>query len=102
MLYSTKELGGRRVLAAYTQAPVPALGLGTGTTGGSPAPAAEPRSCVLGRFVRARLRAGSLPRAPPGAFLPPTRPGGQEKTGPMCVGPAISDQYLSANDRDVP
>ena len=102
MLYSTNELGGRRVLAAYVQAPVPVPAMGTETAGGSPAQAAEPRSKALGRSVRARRHTGSLPRAPPAAVLPPARPGDMKKAGPMCVGPAINDQGLSANDRDVP
>lgn len=102
MLYSTNELGGRRVLAAYVQAPVPVPAMGTETIGGSPAHAAEPPTKALGRSITAWRRAGSLPRAPPVMFLPSARPGGKKKAGPMCVGPAINDQGLSANDRDVP
>jgi hypothetical protein len=71
VLYSTKEPGGRRVLAAYAQVPVPALGLGAKATGGYPAHAAEPQPKVLGRSATAWRRAGGLPRAPPTAVLPP-------------------------------
>jgi hypothetical protein len=65
VLYSTNGLGGRRVLATDAQAPASALALSSGTTGGSPAQNAGPRSKALGRSVTARRRAGSLPRAPP-------------------------------------
>ena len=65
MLYSINGLGGRRVLATYAQAPVPALALGSATTGGFPAQTAGLRSKALGWCMPARRRTGSLPRAPP-------------------------------------
>lgn len=92
----TNELGGRRVLAAYVQAPVPVPAMGTETIGESPAQAAEPRSKALGWPVTVRRRTGSRPRAPPVTVLPSARLGGKKKAGPMCVGPAINDQGLSA------
>jgi hypothetical protein len=77
VLYSTKELGGRRVLAASAQVPILALGLGAKAIGGSPARTVGPRR----GSVRARRHTGSLPRAPPAAVLPPARPGGMKKLG---------------------
>lgn len=64
MLYSTNELGGRRVLASNAQVPA-RLASGIEATGGSPAHAVEPRRKALGQPSTARQRTGSLPRAPP-------------------------------------
>jgi hypothetical protein len=64
VLYSTNELGGRRVLAANAQVPA-RLAPGIEATGGSPAQAVEPRCKARGQSSTTRQRTGRLPRAPP-------------------------------------
>jgi hypothetical protein len=64
VLYSTKELGGRRVLAASAQVPILALGLGATAIGGSPARTVGPRR----GSAKAQRHTDRLQRAPPAAF----------------------------------